>query len=85
MAKKKKPKSHPNQVYKSYKAEGDSVSRLKKSCPKCGQGVFMAQHKDRSTCGKCRYTEFSGKEKPKDDKPKETKPEAGDKKKPAEL
>ena len=28
-----------------------------KSCPKCGQGVFLAQHKDRSTCGKCNYME----------------------------
>ena len=28
-----------------------------KSCPKCGPGVFMADHKDRLACGKCGYTE----------------------------
>ena len=37
------------------------LKRKNKSCPKCGQGVFMAQHKDRSVCGKCGYTEFSTK------------------------
>ncbi|MBD3312912.1 30S ribosomal protein S27ae [Candidatus Woesearchaeota archaeon] len=80
MGKKPKGKSHPNNVYKSYKVEGESAKRLKKSCPKCGQGVFLAQHKDRSTCGKCGYTEFSSKDKP------EGKPEAKaePKEKPAE-
>jgi len=34
---------------------------LKKSCPKCGPGVFMAEHKDRTSCGKCGYTEFKKK------------------------
>ena len=30
----------------------------KRTCPKCGAGVFMAEHKDRHHCGKCSYTEF---------------------------
>ena len=30
-----------------------------KSCPKCGEGYYMAGHEDRSYCGKCHYTEFS--------------------------
>jgi ubiquitin-small subunit ribosomal protein S27Ae len=42
-----------------YKIDGDKVERLRKSCPKCGQGVFMAQHNDRLACGKCGYTEFN--------------------------
>jgi len=29
-----------------------------KSCPKCGPGVFMGEHGNRVTCGKCGYTEF---------------------------
>ncbi|MEM3374522.1 MAG: 30S ribosomal protein S27ae [Candidatus Woesearchaeota archaeon] len=29
-----------------------------KTCPKCGPGVFMAEHKNRISCGKCGYTEF---------------------------
>jgi len=28
-----------------------------KTCPKCGAGVFLAEHKDRRTCGKCGYSE----------------------------
>ena len=41
-----------------YEAKGGSLSRKNRSCPKCGPGVFMAQHKDRLTCGQCSYTEF---------------------------
>lgn len=26
-------------------------------CPKCGEGVFLAKHVDRLSCGKCGYTE----------------------------
>lgn len=37
------------------------LKRKNKACPKCGAGVFMAQHKNRVTCGKCGYTEFSTK------------------------
>lgn len=29
-----------------------------KTCPRCGDGTFLAKHKDRLYCGKCRYTEF---------------------------
>lgn len=43
--------------YKYYKIEGNSAKRERKFCPKCGAGVFMAQHKDRVSCGKCGYTE----------------------------
>lgn len=28
-----------------------------KSCPKCGPGVRLAEHKDRRSCGKCGYFE----------------------------
>ena len=41
-----------------YKINGDSVERTRQSCPRCGEGVFLAEHKDRRTCGKCGYTEF---------------------------
>lgn len=30
----------------------------KKSCPRCGEGTYLAKHKDRLYCGKCHYTEF---------------------------
>lgn len=28
-----------------------------KTCPKCGSGVRLADHKDRLSCGKCSYYE----------------------------
>ena len=42
-----------------YKIEGNQIKKNNKECPKCGAGTFMAQHKNRTTCGKCSYTEFS--------------------------
>lgn len=41
-----------------YELAGGGLRRKNKFCPKCGAGTFMAQHKDRYTCGKCNYTEF---------------------------
>jgi small subunit ribosomal protein S27Ae len=48
-------------VYKFYKGQGDKVIRTKRDCPRCGKGTFMAEHKDRFTCGKCGFTEFTHK------------------------
>ena len=45
-------------VYKYFKVDGDKVTRIRKVCARCGKGVFMAEHKDRHTCGKCGLTEF---------------------------
>lgn len=62
---KKGKKPHKNKLtskkYSHYKIEGDTVIRLKKHCPRCGAGTFLAEHKGRVTCGKCKYTEFAGK------------------------
>jgi small subunit ribosomal protein S27Ae len=55
---KKKPTS---KKYKQYQIAGSDLKRKNKFCPKCGVGVFMAAHKDRLTCGKCGYTEFTKK------------------------
>lgn len=49
-------------VHKVYKVQGDKVVRNNKACPKCGPGVFLANHKGRSACGKCGYTEKATKE-----------------------
>jgi len=43
-------------IYKYYKIEGDKVIRLRKFCPICGPGYFLAEHKDRLSCGRCGYT-----------------------------
>ena len=55
--KKRKPKVSP-QVYKFYKVKGDTLERLKKECPRCGKGRFLAEHKNRLSCGNCGYTTF---------------------------
>ncbi len=59
-----KKKAAPKSISKkdAYKVEGNKIVRTKPVCPKCGPGVFMAVHKDRTSCGKCGYTEFSKKE-----------------------
>lgn len=45
-------------VYKYFKVDGSKISRNRKNCSRCGKGVYMSQHKDRNTCGKCGLTEF---------------------------
>jgi len=42
----------------SYKINDGKLERTKKICIKCGSGVFMAEHKNRYSCGKCGYTIF---------------------------
>lgn len=60
MAKKPKPKNKvPSKRYTKYSIEGDKLTR-KKTCPKCGPGIFLAEHKDRWYCGKCHYSEIKG-------------------------
>jgi len=40
-----------------YEVKGDTLTRTHKSCPKCGPGVFLAEHADRRSCGTCGYSE----------------------------
>jgi len=44
-----------------YEISGTSLKRKGRSCPKCGSGIWLADHKDRLTCGTCKYTEFKSK------------------------
>ncbi len=57
MAKKKKT----SQKWKLYEVKGGKVVRKNKFCPRCGPGVFMADHGDRWSCGRCGYTEWKRK------------------------
>jgi ubiquitin-small subunit ribosomal protein S27Ae len=59
--KKEVKKEAPSAKKDYYQVKGDKMDRVKKFCPKCGPGVFMAEHKDRTACGKCGYTEFKKK------------------------
>ena len=45
-------------VNKFYEISGDKAKKIRQSCPRCGPGVFLADHKNRLACGKCGYTEF---------------------------
>jgi small subunit ribosomal protein S27Ae len=67
-------------VYDYYEVSGDSVTRKRKVCPRCGPGAWLAEHKGRLYCGKCGYTEFEKKhgESPVIEKP----PEGPDSEKP---
>jgi len=59
--KRNKRKRPTSKKYKFYTIEGDTVVK-KKSCPRCGPGVFLAEAKDRTYCGRCHYTEFATKD-----------------------
>ncbi len=58
--KKAKPKVNV-QVWKLYKLNENSLDRLRKECPRCGKGFFMAEHKERQSCGHCGFTTFRNK------------------------
>lgn len=57
---KKGKKPHKNKPT-SKKYAKYSEGKKGKVCPRCGPGVFLAIHKDRVHCGKCKYTEFTSK------------------------
>ena len=58
----KAKKGESRQVYAQYEIQGESIKRKNVSCPKCGPGVFMANHPNRVSCGACGYTEFKKKQ-----------------------
>lgn len=44
-------------VLKIYKVDSaQKITRTRKPCQVCGNGVFMAKHKNRFYCGKCHIT-----------------------------
>lgn len=45
-------------VYALYRIENYKISRLRPTCERCGPGYFMANHKDRYTCGHCGFTRY---------------------------
>lgn len=44
-----------------YEVKDGKLTRARRSCPKCGPGVFLAKHKNRVSCGKCGYAELEKK------------------------
>ncbi len=48
-------------LYQLYEVQGDKLVRKNSYSPK-SPGDFLANHKDRKTCGKTGYTDFGKKE-----------------------
>lgn len=46
----------PKKKSAKWKLYEPSGKRKNTPCPKCGEGVFMAEHKNRQSCGNCGYT-----------------------------
>jgi len=74
----KRPKKKHVKIKKGeqYRVEGRKIQRLKTPCPKCGPGVFMAEHGNRLHCGKCGYTMMKGSKPEASPEPKEKPGEA---------
>ena len=52
-------------MLKFYKVDDSGkVQRLRKVCPQCGPGIFMATHFNRVYCGKCHLVSVCGGEGP---------------------
>jgi len=45
-----------SEKWKIYEVKGTKLERKNTSCPRCGEGIFLARHKDRDACGSCGYT-----------------------------
>lgn len=58
MAAKKAKTGEVKGVSRYYELSADTIKSKKSVCPRCGTGVFLADHGDRQSCGKCGYTEF---------------------------
>jgi small subunit ribosomal protein S27Ae len=57
-----------------YVVESDHLVRSRRFCPRCGPGVFLAEHENRFTCGRCHYSETKKvTEKKPDSQPSTTK------------
>jgi small subunit ribosomal protein S27Ae len=42
-----------------YEISGKSIKRKNRFCPRCGEGIYMARHSNRWSCGSCKYCEFN--------------------------
>lgn len=50
------------QIWEKYDVDGEGVTRKGESCPRCGEGVFLAEHGNRMTCGRCGFSEIKEEE-----------------------
>jgi ubiquitin-small subunit ribosomal protein S27Ae len=64
-------KKPSKKMHELYTISGNSVERKNRTCPKCGPGMFLGNHKDRYVCGSCKYVEYKNKDKPAEENPVE--------------
>jgi ubiquitin-small subunit ribosomal protein S27Ae len=62
-----KVKKSTKKMHELYNVSGESIERKNRTCPKCGPGMFLGNHKDRLVCGNCKYVEMKGSDKPKEE------------------
>lgn len=55
---KAKKKKKEKGAFGHYKIEGETLTRLRPFCERCGPGYFMADHGTRFTCGHCGFTRY---------------------------
>jgi small subunit ribosomal protein S27Ae len=53
-----KKKRIDKKIYTIYKIEGETATRLRPFCERCGSGYFMADHGNRFACGHCGFTRY---------------------------
>jgi small subunit ribosomal protein S27Ae len=53
-----KRKTKKKGVFLLYNIDGDKIKRMRPICERCGAGYFMAEHKNRYTCGHCGFTKY---------------------------
>lgn len=66
-------KHESTKQHKFYSLKSGAAERLKKPCPRCGPGTWLAGHKGRLYCGRCSYTEFERRAERPEAKPAEKK------------
>lgn len=54
----KRKKRIGKKIYTLYKIEGETVTRIRPFCERCGPGYFMADHGNRFSCGHCGFTRY---------------------------
>ena len=59
--KKEKVKKEGKKLSALFEISGDKITRKNRTCPKCGPGMFLGNHKNRIVCGKCGYVEMISK------------------------
>lgn len=54
----KRKKRTGKKIFTLYKIEGETLTRVRPFCERCGPGYFMADHGNRFACGHCGFTRY---------------------------